>query len=413
MILVAVFLAILMLSGCYTPFPRRFSGDGLRDHNVMVSVNWAAFDWNELLFITPDLTLVHYNESTMSDLERRYIRRGGLIDERFLGKLLDDVVFIDWASGGQVALTKNSELWHGSYLQDGDGTHHMSKLAENVRNVTVGTNAVLAIKTNNELWFWPNSQQIAINMRDHAAEAAPIFIMENVAQASASEGHFMVLSDDGQLWLFTAGPDTWGVPIMEDIEFVSTGHSYAMAIDKDGALWSWMLPDWQGGGANLYPRKMMENVEWVEVYNSDFLAIKTDGSLWGWGWGFDSDDPIMIYNGGREIVEIRYAHAMHPIRHPTPGTLQSTPVVNIIKADGSLYVLSPLDAAGFRTYAYAERTAFTLPPVKKLDNVVFADGGHAVKTDGSLWYIRTESMLLPPGSVWTGPILETAVKHSD
>jgi hypothetical protein len=74
-----------------------------------------------------------------------------------------------------------------------------------------------------------------------------------------------------------------------------------------------------------------------------------------------------------EIVSIRESKTINDSR------------LGILKSDGSLWV----------AYNY------NLPPAKKIDGVLYADGGHAVKTDGSIWDIHREIMVLPPGTALT------------
>ena len=154
-----------------------------------------------------------------------------------------------------------------------------------------------------------------------------------------------------------------------------------------------------------------ENVKSVETDYYNAFAVKTDESLWAWGVNVDSLEPTIIFEGGAKILCVRESKVAAIVRNK----LIQTNGVNIVKDDGSLWVITRDAKDGVEKNLELfeqEDWRYIFPSEKAMEDVIYADGGHAVKTDGSLWEVHTGIELLPAGTVYTDGSL-AADKNAD
>jgi hypothetical protein len=366
-----------LITGCASWKPRRFGGTCEYYGGKMVSVTLGG--GCRIFYIAPDMGLWESN-GVSAEFEYYYNE-----------KVMDDAVFVDWTRNRIVAMTSDNTLWQ---LAAPDEFFNFPvkpvKLLEDVASVAIAY-GIIALKTDGTVWM--------TNER-----AAPRHVMSGVKQIAAGSDHYYALKDDGSLWSWRRGSVSYGGAerIADNIVYISAGYDYSMAIDGDGVLWAWgfnssgrMGDPGVRAADSSSPVRIMEDVEWVKADIRNTFAIKTDGSLWAWGGDVRSDVPVMVFDGGERIVGLSISYFTSQIRDSLVTEVVNG--VNIVKENGSLWVL-----AARPDYINRQITYFDLPPEKMMDGVIFADGGHAVKTDGSLWEIRTNIMVLPPAGVWTG-----------
>jgi alpha-tubulin suppressor-like RCC1 family protein len=257
---------------------------------------------------------------------------------------------------------------------------------------------LLALKTDGSLWQWRGG---ADGKEKYASP--PIAILGGITRVSAGGSHYLALQEDGTLYAwghsgyFDSSQGIVGSPkpvaVMENIEQIYAGDGYSLAVDTEGALWAWGRNDkgQVGDGTRDYktsPVKIVEDVAFALAASETAYAVKADGSLWGWGAQTDSIIPklVMEQDSDASIISL------------TDGIYAGGKSTYILKSDYSLYAIDQVfelldDWGGSYT---------VLQPKKLMDDVLYVDGGHAVKTDGSIWDAHRDVMILPPGTALTG-----------
>ncbi len=214
--------------------------------------------------------------------------------------------------------------------------------SNNWKQVALGSNHAIAIKTDGTLWTWglgssgelgDNSNQARSTPRQISAGATRITGWRQVSGGFASSA---ALRDDGTLWVW--GLNDFGQLGLNDRvnrttptqEFtsstiwkqVSCGTYHFSAIKTDGTLWTWGRDDQgqlgqnssdggvSGTNSRSTPRQISAGASgitgWKQVHSGfiNTAAIRTDGSLWVWGGGFygtNGDNTTITRSSPRQI----------------------------------------------------------------------------------------------------------------
>ncbi|RZK32244.1 MAG: T9SS type A sorting domain-containing protein [Hymenobacter sp.] len=179
------------------------------------------------------------------------------------------------------------------------------------KSVSVGTNHVLAVRTDGTLWAWGRNRygQLGTGSTLAASEvqATPVQVGTATTWASVQAGSefSLALRTDGTLWSWGYGfngqlglgtttnqvePTQVGTANWRSF---ATGTIHAMAIRTDGTLWTWgsntfgALGTGNTNSANV-PVQVGTATTWKSVsanyYHS--MATRTDGTLWAWGYNY-------------------------------------------------------------------------------------------------------------------------------
>ena len=181
-------------------------------------------------------------------------------------------------------------------------------IMENVEQVATGDWFSLALRTDGTLWGWGNNvdRLLGIDTGSNSREpgVAPLKLMDDVSQISASGGHSLAVKQDGTLWGF--GRNQYGqlamqkntgssLPlfqpeqIMTEVKSVFAGLRNTFVIKDDNSLWSFgrnitgelgYAPE---GEKNYVPRLVMENVKAVYPHEDHTMILDLNNQLWGVG----------------------------------------------------------------------------------------------------------------------------------
>jgi hypothetical protein len=396
----AVLVMLLLFASCDGPAPRVFADDSPYHNGVMTCIPYSAPGSYIVRYIAPDGGLWEYDERVLEYEEQPV-------------KLMDGVLLVDDLS----ARTADNSLWRVG--------EPPAKIMDDVKFVTQGYWGVFIIKTDSSLWFYYSD-----GIKDNTE-----FIMEGVKHVASTENEILVVKNDSTLWKINWGPGepNSGRVIIDasapELLMSNIAHVFAfdmrdanrrryMAIDNVGILWAWGTNGYGelGDGTNedrLEPVKVMEWVDWVEPTYFGALAIKMDGSLWGWGAEVGSLSPVMLLDNESKIRHLRLSTYLkdfidyydnengEKIAQDSVGLVSG---VVIVREDGSLWTISPEPISGVNQDEadLVRNSVYILPPENIMGDVLYADGGFAVKTDGSLWRVHQNVMVLPPGTVWNG-----------
>lgn len=180
--------------------------------------------------------------------------------------------------------------------------------------VSVGTDAVIAKKTDGSLWFWGRSSFgiNGLNIGTGGSRSSPTQIgaLTNWNSISCGTAHAAATKTDGTLW--TWGYNNFGQLGLNTVYVnqssptqvgslttwlkVSANYASTFAIKNDGTLWSWGY-NFAGvlGQNNLIYRSSpvqvgaLTNWSQIETLYINPIAIKTDGTLWTWGFNSDGE----------------------------------------------------------------------------------------------------------------------------
>ena len=184
-------------------------------------------------------------------------------------------------------------------------------ILKNVKEVSVGKNHSLIVKTDNSLFACGNNHYNqygdANGNRGQKAVAPSVFVMDNVRTAQAGHNYSLILKTDNTLW--TVGDNKFGqlgiaeasgtgktvsdpVYVMDDVKEIAGGGHHSLIIKRDKSLWSFgsnrygELGRNEGFGKNkdhYNPVKVMDGVLEVAAGLDYTIVVKDDYSLLGFG----------------------------------------------------------------------------------------------------------------------------------
>ena len=150
-----------------------------------------------------------------------------------------------------------------------------------MNSISMGSHFSCAIKDDNSLWIWGNSNYSFIY------GSQPTKILDDVISVKAGERWGSAITLDGTLWVW--GDDVFNKSskprkALENV--ICTAQNAAIA--SDYTLWTWgdnylgQLGDGTFEDSNA-PKCVMHDVKYISSRGSRMAAIKTDGTLWMWG----------------------------------------------------------------------------------------------------------------------------------
>lgn len=217
--------------------------------------------------------------------------------------------FVDSSGGGATAATAairtNGTLWTwgaatNGGLGNGTTTPDISSPVQvgaltNWAQVSVGTQFMLAIKTNGTLWGWGLNTSGQLGDGTAVSKSSPVQIgtLTNWAQISAGNGSSRAVRTDGTLWAWGSGASgqlgdgttaskSSPVQIGSDTNWSQALASFSpsgFGLKNDGTLWSWGAGAlFQLGDGTIVPRSS-------PVQIGSFGGVTTFKITYGWGQG--------------------------------------------------------------------------------------------------------------------------------
>jgi alpha-tubulin suppressor-like RCC1 family protein len=263
--------------------------------------------------------------------------------------LNDDIHFI--GVSGTMAIKSDNSLWALGL--------ELTKVLDDVAQVSMGNDHTMAIKKDGSLWVWGNHRYGQLGDGTETDRPTPVKIMDDVVQVSASGNCTMAIKTNGSFWAW--GNNNYGqlgdgtktnrstpVKIMSGVVQISAGAEHTMAIKKDGSLWASGRNDESECGDSTtkdraIPVKVMDDVAQVSAGTNRTMVIKKDGSLWVWGFfwnhAYPAGAPLKLFRGSARHEQERAAFQSIPVKimddvvQVTGGEYYTM----VIKSDGSLW----------------------------------------------------------------------------
>jgi alpha-tubulin suppressor-like RCC1 family protein len=248
-----------------------------------------------------------------------------------LGWLTD---IINVAAGNQhsVALTGDGHVlaWGGNtFGQLGNASFESSYVPiyvlkdndepfDDVIAIASGTNHVLMLTEENELWAWGQNENGQLANNNPVSFNRPLRITglpsNRIVQIAAGDSHSMVLLDNGEIWSW--GDNAFGqlgignvvstmIPtvVIQDngnpltnIVSISAGSFHTLALSNDGYIWAFGDNEngQLGNGSNAAlskPAKVqhpdngqpLSEIVYIAAGTSHSLALQNSGNIWAWG----------------------------------------------------------------------------------------------------------------------------------
>jgi alpha-tubulin suppressor-like RCC1 family protein len=173
------------------------------------------------------------------------------------------------------------------------------------RQIAVGKNNILSLKTNGTLWAWGDNDFGQLGVGDITNRSSPVQVgaLTDWNSISTAEDFSSAIKNDGTLWMW--GRNSFGqlghgnttsysspvqVGSLTNWKYISTGRQTA-AIKTDGTLWVWGSNDYGQLGLNdrtnrSSPVQVGTETDWKQVDAGIYfhiVAIKNNGTLWAWG----------------------------------------------------------------------------------------------------------------------------------
>ena len=228
----------------------------------------------------------------------------------------------DWSSvsAGKyqtLAIKTNGTLWTWGYgslgeLGISDITINISSPTQvgsgtTWASIAVGTQVVLATKTDGTLWSWGGGGFGQLGLGDTADRSSPTQVGALTNWSSVAAGYIFSLATktDGTLWAW--GYNAYGQLGQNNFTYRSSpvqigllttwskpfaGYAFSGATKTDGTLWTWggntsgQLGQGTSGATHISsPTQVGSLTNWSKItgFYSSAAGIKTDGTLWTWG----------------------------------------------------------------------------------------------------------------------------------
>lgn len=240
-----------------------------------------------------------------------------------------------------------------------------------------------AIKDDNSLWIWGNSNYSFIY------GSQPTKILDDVISVKAGERWGSAITVDGTLWVW--GDDVFNKSskprkALENV--ICTAQNAAIA--SDYTLWTWgdnyhgQLGNGTFEDSNT-PQCVMHDVKYISSRGSTMAAIKTDGTLWMWG----SNSRGELGNGETDNSSVPIK-VMDHVRYVDVGS----DMVVAITEKSELYAwggVAGYNNSGNKIHGYVGNgtDSGSLVPVKIMDNVKTASAGFCfgavINQNDELW----------------------------
>ena len=211
-----------------------------------------------------------------------------------------------WGLGGIGQLGQNNRTTRSSPVQI-PGTSWSTDDSK----ISIGKNAMYAIKTDNTLWSWGSNAYgvLGTNTSDNVHRSSPVQIpgttWSNVISSGYSDGSrtfVLATKTDNTLW-------AWGGNGQGEL-----GQNEGANNDKKARSSPTQIPGttWATGGDKIY------------CMQATGFAIKTDGTLWGWGKNFNGHIGVnnqTKYSSPVQIPGTTWSKTMGRVSLKTDGTL--------------------------------------------------------------------------------------------
>lgn len=274
----------------------------------------------------------------------------------------------------------------------------------NWKHVAIGTNHVLALKTDGSLWGWGcgNFGTLGTNTTTNCITSSPIQTVSagtNWRSVTAGNDISAAIKTDGTLW-------TWGchtgngtiLAVSSPVQTSSAGTNWKQvssgghtaAIKTDGTLWLWgpgaggQLGDNNATDRSVPVQTFTQGNNWKSVSAGALFtaAIKTDGTLWTWGC-----------NGGGRLGDNTIISKSVPIQTVSAGTNWMKTALGGnhaagIKTDGTLWVwgcgvFGQLGTGSTNDISTPIQTVSSGTNWREISLATWTSVG--IKTDGALW----------------------------
>jgi alpha-tubulin suppressor-like RCC1 family protein len=230
----------------------------------------------------------------------------------------DTWISLGMAAGSSLGIKSNNTLW--AWGSNTDGVLGLNIPVAEIRQtpvqvgalsdwaqVSVGSDLVIALKTNGTLWGWGtnNSGQVGDNAKTNRSSPVQIGALSNWAQVAANVTVAGAVKTDNTLWMWGYGfegsignnsnasvssPVQIGAAVWSKLALGPFEYS-VLALRTDGTLWGWG-PNSNGELAQgdrvrrSSPVQIGSDSDWADVVvttSGSVFAIKTSGALWAWG----------------------------------------------------------------------------------------------------------------------------------
>jgi RNA polymerase sigma factor (sigma-70 family) len=278
------------------------------------------------------------------------------------------------------------------------------------KNVAVGGDHCLAIKSDGTLWGWGANYECQLGDGTKITRPTPVSSISgnDWKQAATSGGNSFAVKNNGTLWAWGnnyagllgigggSGTITNALQIgtSTNWEKLWAGDIQTVGLQSDGSLWFWGSLSGSSSDKDkniTAPTRVSSDTNWTDVCFGYFtmFALKSDGTLWSWGLKSD------IYNGGPENGLDGSSVQLAPVQIGTENDWQSFSSAQggfyllLRKKDGSLW---SLDASEHRSWKSGMKYKPISPRKIEFNKEIaaYAAGGDNIGI-----------ILTPDGEVWT------------
>lgn len=277
------------------------------------------------------------------------------------------------------------------------------------KEVAVGTDHTLAIKTDGTLWAWGRNDYGQLGDGTTVNKNVPTQIGSDNdwATIDAESYNSMALKLDGSLWCWgnnlggQIGDGNFGTGVIATIPThigtdtdwvkISTGGIHTYAIKSNGTLWGcgYNQEGQLGIGDTTTHYTLIQignDSDWLNISaaSNQTLAVKTTGTLWGWGLNKEGSLSIGIPDLGPIItIPTQTGNNTADWQKISVGGCCSS---KMIKTDGSLWAMGTGTGGNLGTGSLVSvNTPTRVGTDTDWINISTASHSCAIKTNGTLW----------------------------
>lgn len=239
-----------------------------------------------------------------------------------------------------------------------------------------GCTDLYAVTDSGTLLMW-GEREFTLGLYGGELGGEPVVLMEQVAAVYTSvRGAVLAVDKDGSLWQFDVSEDEPYTPvwIMDDVAMASAQFMRTLILKRDGTLYEWEFSNRDSQQVVSIP----EPVVYATSGGYQCQAVTADGALWEWDFGPDGFDPTKT---DKAVDWVTYQYGLN---EDGSVSAQGITIPDVVQAAG--YWALQGNGTLWHTGNASTGTAAQIMLTDAAQIAVSEQGILVRKTDNTYWY---------------------------